>query len=350
MLDCAQTAALLRSWDKILVMSHASPDGDTLGSASALLRGLVSLGKQVRFFCADPVPEKFQYLFAGIPLGDFAPDHVMTVDVADKRLLGEAPLEYLARVELAIDHHGSHGFFAPNVCLDADAAACGEIVCGIIRGLTAMTPEIAMLLYVAIATDTGCFVYTNTTAHTHRIAAELLETGIDVGPVNKALFRTKSRTRLAMEARMVADMTLYDHDRVVMMTIPLSLRQEMHATEADIEELSSLAALVEGSDCGVTLRELRPGVIKISLRTGPRVDASAVCQRLGGGGHRAAAGHSDGPGQLFVGEVARVHARVEAFAAHIHGVGSVFYRLVEQQTHFFGVCIALFHVDFRPLK
>ena len=62
------------------------------------------------------------------------------------------------------------------------------------------------------------------------------------------------------------------------------------ATEADIEELSSLAALVEGSDCGVTLRELRPGVIKISLRTGPRVDASAVCQRLGGGGHRAAAG------------------------------------------------------------
>ena len=147
-----------------------------------------------------------------------------------------------------------------------------------------------MLLYVAIATDTGCFVYTNTTAHTHRIAAELLETGIDVGPVNKALFRTKSRTRLAMEARMVADMTLYDHDRVAVMTIPLSLRQEMHATEADIEELSSLAALVEGSDCGVTLRELRPGVIKISLRTGPRVDASAVCQRLGGGGHRAAAG------------------------------------------------------------
>ena len=89
---------------------------------------------------------------------------------------------------------------------------------------------------------------------------------------------------------MVADMTLYDHDRVVVMTIPLSLRQEMHATEADIEELSSLAALVKGSDCGVTLRELRPGVIKISLRTGPRVDASAVCQRLGGGGHRAAAG------------------------------------------------------------
>ena len=112
------------------------------------------------------------------------------------------------------------GFFAEQVCLDADAAACGEILYGIIRELTAVTPDIAMLLYVAIATDTGCFVYSNTTAQTHRIASELLGCGIDVGPVNKALFRTKSRTRLAMEARMVADMTLFDQDRVVVMTIP----------------------------------------------------------------------------------------------------------------------------------
>ena len=153
-----------------------------------------------------------------------------------------------------------------------------------------MTPAIAMALYVAISTDTGCFVYTNTTADTHRIASELLETGIDVGPVNKVLFRTKSKTRLAMEARMVADMELYDSDRVVVMSIPLSLRQELHATEADIEELSSLAALVEGTDCGITLRELKPGRVKLSLRTGPRVDACAVCQQLGGGGHKAAAG------------------------------------------------------------
>ena len=106
----------------------------------------------------------------------------------------------------------------------------------------------------------------------------------------KVLFRTKSKTRLAMEARMVADMELYDHDRVVVMTIPLALREQMHATDADIEELSSLAALVEGTDCGVTLRELRPGTVKLSLRTGPRVNATLVCKKLGGGGHAAAAG------------------------------------------------------------
>ena len=178
-----------------------------------------------------------------------------------------------------------------STCLDADAAACGEIVYDVIRALGAsVTPEIAMALYVAVSTDTGCFVYTNTTARTHRIAAELMDCGIDVGAVNKALFRTKSAVRLAMEARMVADMELYDNGRVVVMSIPLSLCRELHATEADIEELSSLAALVQGTDCGITLRELKPGRVKISLRTGPRVDACAVCRVLGGGGHKAAAG------------------------------------------------------------
>jgi len=147
-----------------------------------------------------------------------------------------------------------------------------------------------MALYVAVSTDCGCFVYANTTARTHRIAAALMERGIDVGPVNKALFRTKSPVRLAMEARMVADMELYDNGRVVVMSIPLALCRELGAAESDVEELSSLAALVQGTDCGITLRELKPGRVKLSLRTGPRVDASAVCRVLGGGGHKGAAG------------------------------------------------------------
>lgn len=290
-LTARETAAALRGMDNVLILTHVRPDGDTIGCAAALCQALRDMGKTAYLLynpeitatyapCAAPywAPERF------------APEHVVSTDIAALNLLPDNAAAYADRIELAIDHHGSHGFFAEQVCLDADAAACGEILYGIIRELTAVTPDIAMLLYVAIATDTGCFVYSNTTAQTHRIASELLGCGIDVEPVNKALFRTKSRTRLAMEARMVADMTLFDQDRVVVMTIPLSLRQEMHATEADIEELSSLAALVEGTDCGVTLRELRPGVIKISLRTGSRVDACAVCQKLGGGGHRAAAG------------------------------------------------------------
>ena len=290
-LTARETAAALRGMDNVLILTHVRPDGDTIGCAAALCQALRGTGQAAYLLYRPESTATYAPCAAPYwaPEG-FAPEHVVSTDIAALNLLPDNAAAYADRIELAIDHHGSHGFFAEQVCLDADAAACGEILYGIIRELTAVTPDIAMLLYVAIATDTGCFVYSNTTAQTHRIASELLGCGIDVGPVNKALFRTKSRTRLAMEARMVADMTLFDQDRVVVMTIPLSLRQEMHATEADIEELSSLAALVEGTDCGVTLRELRPGVIKISLRTGPRVDACAVCQKLGGGGHRAAAG------------------------------------------------------------
>ena len=291
LLTVQETAAYLRGLDNVLLLTHVRPDGDTIGCAAALCQALRDMGRTAYLLANPGITDTYApYARSYWAPEGFAPDHVISADIAVLNLLPDNAAVYAPRIELAIDHHGSHGFFAPRVCLDADAAACGEIVYDIIRQLTAVTPEIAMLLYVAIATDTGCFVYSNTTARTHRIAAALLETGIDVGPVNKALFRTKSRTRLAMEARMVADMTLFDRDRVVIMTIPLALRQEMHATEADIEELSSLAALVEGTDCGVTLRELADGAVKVSLRTGPRVDACAVCQKLGGGGHRAAAG------------------------------------------------------------
>lgn len=290
-LTVQEAAARLRQMNNVLLLTHVRPDGDTIGSAAALCQALRDMGKTAYLLYNPEITDTYApYAEPYWASEGFVPEHIVSADIAALNLLPDNAAAYASRVELTIDHHGSQEFFAAETCLDADAAACGEIIYRVIRELTAVTPAIALLLYVAISTDTGCFVYANTTADTHRIAAELLKTGIDVGPVNKVLFRTKSKTRLAMEARMVADMELYDGDRVVVMSIPLSLRRELHATEADIEELSSLAALVEGTDCGITLRELKPGRVKLSLRTGPRVDACAVCQRLGGGGHTAAAG------------------------------------------------------------
>lgn len=287
----AEAARLLLGWDRLLLLTHVRPDGDTVGSAAALCRALRDLGKTAYLLTNPELTATYAPYAAPYTAPEgFAPDRVVSVDIAALSLLPDNARLYQDRVDLAIDHHPSQEFFARETCLEADSAACGEIVYDIITRLTPVTPDIALPLYVAISTDTGCFVYSNTTPRTHRIAAALMDCGIDAAPVNKALFRTKSVTRLAMESRMVADMELYDQGRVVVMQIPLSLRQELHATDADIEELSSLAALVEGTDCGVTLRELRPGQIKLSLRTGPRVNATAVCRRLGGGGHRAAAG------------------------------------------------------------
>ena len=289
-LSARGAAGYLEALDNVLLLTHVRPDGDTIGSAAALCRALRDCG-QTAYLLPNP---EITATYAPYAAPYWAPEgwqaeHIVSVDIADASLLPENAQPYQERIELAVDHHPSQTFFARNTCLEADSAACGEIVYEIIQHLTALTADIALPLYVAVSTDCGGFQYGNTTARTHRIAAALMDV-VDVAAVNKALFRTKSRVRLAMESRMVADMKLFDHQRVVVMEIPLSLRQEMQATDADIEDLSALPALVEGTDCGVTLRELRPGTVKVSVRTGPRVDACALCRILGGGGHHAASG------------------------------------------------------------
>lgn len=286
--ECAKTLAAM---DQVLILTHVRPDGDTLGCAAALCQALRDLGKNAALLPNPEITSTYAPYVASYWAGeDFHAAHVISTDVAAIDLLPENAAAYRERIELAIDHHPSYGGFAKESCVIPEAAAAGEILYDIIRQMTDITPAIALLLYIAVSTDTGCFVYANTTANTHRVAAALLDTGIDYRTVNKNLFRTKSRVRMAMEARMASNMELYDDNRLVVMSIPLSLRQEMHATEADIEELSSLAAQVEGTDCGVTLRELSPNRWKLSLRTGPRVNATNACALLGGGGHKAAAG------------------------------------------------------------
>lgn len=284
-------AARLKAADNILLLTHIRPDGDTVGSAAALCQGLRDMGKTAYLLPNGGLTATYApYAQPYTAPADFTPDFVAAVDIATLNLLPENARCYENRIDLTIDHHGSQEYFAHETWVDGDTAACGELVYELLADLTPLTPAIALPLYVAVSTDTGCFVYANTTAHTHRVAAALMDSGIDVKDVNRTLFRLKSRTRLAMESRMAADMELYDEGRLVIMTIPLALRQELHATEADIEELSALAGQVEGTDCGITLRELKKGVIKLSVRTSPRVDACALCQKLGGGGHKGAAG------------------------------------------------------------
>ena len=295
MLDCAQTAALLQGWDKILVMSHASPDGDTLGSASALLRGLSSLGKQVDFLCADPVPKKFSYLFAGLPLGGFEPAHVMTVDVADKALLGKAPQELVARVELAIDHHGTHVPFAPQRWVEPEAAATTEMIYALLGALgVKITPAMADSLYTGLTTDTGCFRYRSVTPRTHRIAAALLELGARGGDINQAMFETKSRGQVEAERRAMESMVFFHGGKCAMIQLPQRLFGETGVTESDLDGLAAMPREIQGVVLGITLKEKEDGKVKVSVRANPPADASVLCARLGGGGHQGAAGCSLG--------------------------------------------------------
>ena len=290
-LDIQETAAYLRKLDDVLLLTHVRPDGDTIGSAAALCQALRDMGKTAYLLYNPEITDTYAPYAAPYwaPEG-FAPEHVVSTDIAALNLLPDNAAVYAPRIELAIDHHGSHGFFAPNVCLDADAAACGEIVYNIVTLMTPLTPEIALPLYVAVSTDTGCFAYANTTAQTHAVAAALLRTGIDYQTVNKVFFRTKSRRRMQLEAAMLAEAKFYDNNRTAVLSVPRSLLEKFHATESDAEDLSALGPQIQGVDCAVTMRELGDGVWKFSLRTGERVNATEVCRLLGGGGHARAAG------------------------------------------------------------
>ena len=291
MLTVSQAAALLRTFDRVLILTHVRPDGDTVGCAAALCAGLRALGKTAYLLPNPELTDNTRpYAAPYAAPADFVPEKVVSTDIATVGLFPENALPYQARIDLAIDHHPSFEFFGRENLVRPEAAACGEVLYDILAALGPITPEMALPLYVAVSTDTGCFAYANTTPRTHAVAAALMQTGIDYRTVNKVFFRTKSRKRMQLEAALLSGCAFYDRGRVAILSVPLSLMERFQATESDAEDLSALGPQIQGVDCAVTMRELRPNVWKMSLRTGERINATDVCRELGGGGHAAAAG------------------------------------------------------------
>lgn len=288
-----ETASLLQSLDQVLILTHKRPDGDTIGCAAALCLGLRQLGKTAWVLPNEDAHGLFDPYFQGVLApADFQPQVAVSVDVASQGMLPESAAPWKDNILLCIDHHGSNEGYARHTLVDPAAAACGEIITKVLTQLgVTITAPIALLLYMAIATDTGCFVYSNTTPETHRIAANLMETGFDAQWVNKRHFRVKSLKRMQIESRLVRDMDLEQDGSLVFAYVTLDMIRELQATEEDLEDISSFIGLLEGVDNAVTVRQLKPEECKISLRTdGKSLNASLVCARFGGGGHPAAAG------------------------------------------------------------
>ena len=166
-----EAAALLRGWDQILILTHRRPDGDTLGCALALRALLEQAGKTTWLLPNREATALFTpYLEGAFAPSSFTPQHVVAVDIASPSLFPENALPYRDRVELLIDHHPSNEGFGRHNWVEPDKAACGEIIYELVEELGTLTPRIALPLYVAISTDTGCFQYTNTSPNTHRVA------------------------------------------------------------------------------------------------------------------------------------------------------------------------------------
>lgn len=291
-MTCLEAAEFLRAHDNYLILTHKRPDGDAIGCSVALAELLRGIGKTAWLLPSLDATALFtEYLAGQTAPEDYAPATAVSVDLASLGLLPPNGEPWRGRIQLCIDHHPSNTLYAANTCLEADKAACGEIIWKIAAELGVMNKTIADMLYVAVSTDTGCFVYSNVTPHTHRVAAALMEAGADFRYLNKKHFRTKSLPRVRLEQLILAGMHLYKDGTVAVAPISLDMMAQAGATNDDAEDIAALLGQIEGVRHSVTIRELKPGECKISLRTVPELlNASHVCARLGGGGHAAASG------------------------------------------------------------
>ena len=251
-----EAAAWLNQRDHILILTHRRPDGDTVGCAAGLCAALRGLGKTAWVLPNEDATDLFApYLEPYLAPDEAEPDVVVSVDIAGRGLFTPRGERWLERgIDFAFDHHPSYEGFAKESCVDPSRAACGELMYDVVRELGQLRPETALPLYVAVSTDTGCFMYGNTTPATHRVAAALMETGIDYQAANKRHFRTKSYKRFRLEALIVANMDLHDGGKLAVTAISLEDMARLGADERDAEDIAAFLGQLEGVETSVTIR------------------------------------------------------------------------------------------------
>ena len=289
-----ETAQFLLEHDNYLILSHRRPDGDTTGSSAALCLGLRQLGKIAYVLKNKEVSDRLRWLHEGLtksaPEGN---ETIVSTDVASPSLLPENAQPLLGKISLRIDHHGSATSFTDMELVEPGSASCAELVLDVLN-LMGVKPEktIAEAVYVGTSTDTGCFRYANTTAHTFETAAACAAAGARIYELNQELFETNTLARLRMQGWIVDHMKMLAGGTMAVCAIPRGIEEELGVTPDDMDNISSFPRTVAGVCVAATLRETAEGDTKISVRAVPGYDAAKVTEKFGGGGHKGAAGAS----------------------------------------------------------
>lgn len=286
----------LRKAPAVALFSHVSPDGDCMGSMLALGLALKKLGKKVSLFNPDGIPHHLAFLPGAAEvqkeLPDPLPQMLCFIDCTDLNRVNieDRPLPENT-VILNIDHHISNRNFGTFNWVNPEAAASGEIVMALIRELgVPIDPDMATNLYTAIVTDTGLFQYSNTTAQTHRLAAELLESGINLTDIHHRIFDQKPLAQVELLRRGLAELSLYAEGRLAVMTLHQRDFDETGAAEGLSEGIINHARSIEGVEVAVLLKEVELQTIRVAFRSNLWFDVNALAVRFGGGGHKRAAG------------------------------------------------------------
>jgi bifunctional oligoribonuclease and PAP phosphatase NrnA len=300
--DLERVAAELRDGDRFLLTTHEGPDGDALGSLLAMHQLLEQMGKDsVMFLAAKEFPLPLEYRF--LPLTDVF--HEAPADVADRTLvfldcgnIDRMPVDFLQRDGahiVNIDHHHDNTLFGTVNLVDTEASCTAEIVWRLARLLDLrITREIATALYVGLVTDTGKFMYENTDPDSHRMAADLIEAGVNVDEIYRRLYERVPIEKAKLVARAIEKIERFDEDRLALTYVS---REDYAATGASdllTEGIIDHVRALEGTVVAGMIRDKTDGgrtARKVSLRSSDgAIDVSAIAREQGGGGHIRAAG------------------------------------------------------------
>lgn len=294
----SEIARALRENNRFAILSHVRPDGDALGSQLALALSLTKLGKEVRVWNEDGMLQKYSFLPKSELLlkppatpEDF--DVLVALDTAIQNRMGTAfNAVGSARICVNIDHHPSNPRYGDLVYIDPTAPATGQILFELLKaGDFPIDAAIAENLFVAISTDTGSFQYSNTTARTFEIAAELVRHGVDVGRVSQQLYENYPRRRVELLRELLRTMRFEAGGRVASFSLSLKTAADLGVMPEDNEGLIDHLRAIEGVIVAVFFEELAEAKVRVSMRSkDPAVDVCAICQKFGGGGHTLAAG------------------------------------------------------------
>jgi phosphoesterase RecJ-like protein len=300
----AEAAALIAGARTVAITTHINPDGDGIGAGLALALALEAQGRQVAFWCPSPVASLYAFLprfplivpvtdaaaAAALPAADLA----ISCDAGDKERLGAVwGLRRGALINL--DHHASNTRFGDCNLVDEVAESSGVVVARLLAAMgCALTPAIAECLYTTIVFDTGRFMHSNTTAHTFRFAATLLEQGIDAAAINRRLTYTRTPKDLELQRIALANLAVDAAEpRLAGITLDRAAIAQVGEPE-DWGDLVELPRSLQGNQVAYLVRERRERdgktVCKASLRSNPPLAVGPVAQHFGGGGHLQAAG------------------------------------------------------------
>lgn len=289
----AETAKLLKEAGKMVIVSHISPDGDTLGSSLALAHALRMLGKEVMLNVDDDIPSVFSFLPGIGEYMRFAPDDsvpadlLIVIDASSADRAGNAMNVVKARSVLNIDHHKTNTHFADYLYLDSDAAATAEIIYSLLLELgTELNTEIATCIYEGLYTDTGSFKYSNTTSKTLKTAADLLQYNVNPSFISDNM-EIKSRRQVEMLGEVLKTLTFLHGGKVAY----IEIAPELYDHNIDTDTFISYPRYIEGVEIALLFKQTEENLTRVSFRS-KETDVSKIAFSFGGGGHQKASGCS----------------------------------------------------------